>query len=197
MEALLGHIVDFVTANARWDALSRVRLRLRRDAGLPLDTSSRRRRSSSRSAASSRHPPSTRNGPGGEQASLSSAAVSAGRASLDRLHRRRHLADADATLPERQHSRRTDLGALRQLERAGSLNSRRKPDGRSPRRFVGIKSPNPFWLASAPPTDKEYKVRARLRGRLGRRGLEDARRSTRIVNVNGPRYGAIWRRPRG
>ena len=21
--------------------------------------------------------------------------------------------------------------------------------------FVGIKSPNPFWLASAPPTDKE------------------------------------------
>ena len=25
--------------------------------------------------------------------------------------------------------------------------------------FVGIKSPNPFWLASAPPTDKEYNVR--------------------------------------
>ncbi|MEX2009103.1 MAG: NAD-dependent dihydropyrimidine dehydrogenase subunit PreA [Dongiaceae bacterium] len=24
--------------------------------------------------------------------------------------------------------------------------------------FVGIKSPNPFWLASAPPTDKEYNV---------------------------------------
>ena len=22
--------------------------------------------------------------------------------------------------------------------------------------FLGIKSPNPFWLASAPPTDKEY-----------------------------------------
>ncbi|MBT3701838.1 MAG: NAD-dependent dihydropyrimidine dehydrogenase subunit PreA, partial [Alphaproteobacteria bacterium] len=22
----------------------------------------------------------------------------------------------------------------------------------------GIKSPNPFWLASAPPTDKEYNV---------------------------------------
>ena len=42
--------------------------------------------------------------------------------------------------------------------------------------FVGIRSPNPFWLASAPPTDKEYNVAARLRGRLGRRGLEDARR---------------------
>ena len=25
--------------------------------------------------------------------------------------------------------------------------------------FVGIRSPNPFWLASAPPTDKEYNVR--------------------------------------
>ena len=25
--------------------------------------------------------------------------------------------------------------------------------------FCGIKSPNPFWLASAPPTDKEYNVR--------------------------------------
>ena len=25
--------------------------------------------------------------------------------------------------------------------------------------FLGIKSPNPFWLASGPPTDKEYNVR--------------------------------------
>ncbi len=24
--------------------------------------------------------------------------------------------------------------------------------------IAGIKSPNPFWLASAPPTDKEYNV---------------------------------------
>ncbi len=40
--------------------------------------------------------------------------------------------------------------------------------------FVGIKSPNPFWLASAPPTDKEYNVAPRLRGGLGRGGLEDA-----------------------
>ena len=28
--------------------------------------------------------------------------------------------------------------------------------------FIGIKSPNPFWLASAPPTDKEYNVAPRL-----------------------------------
>ena len=25
--------------------------------------------------------------------------------------------------------------------------------------FLGIKSPNPFWLASAPPTDKAYNVK--------------------------------------
>ena len=25
--------------------------------------------------------------------------------------------------------------------------------------FLGIITPNPFWLASAPPTDKEYNVR--------------------------------------
>ena len=24
--------------------------------------------------------------------------------------------------------------------------------------FAGIKAPNPFWLASAPPTDKAYNV---------------------------------------
>jgi dihydropyrimidine dehydrogenase (NAD+) subunit PreA len=42
--------------------------------------------------------------------------------------------------------------------------------------FAGIKSPNPFWLASAPPTDKAIQRPPRLRGRLGRRGLEDAGR---------------------
>ena len=34
--------------------------------------------------------------------------------------------------------------------------------------FLGIKSPNPFWLASAPPTDKEYNVvRAFKAGKQG------------------------------
>jgi dihydropyrimidine dehydrogenase (NAD+) subunit PreA len=59
--------------------------------------------------------------------------------------------------------------------------------------FVGIKSPNPFWLASAPPTDKEYNVRRAFDAgwggvvwkTLGEEGPP-------IVNVNGPRYGAIW-----
>ncbi len=58
--------------------------------------------------------------------------------------------------------------------------------------FVGIKSPNPFWLASAPPTDKEYNVRRAFEAgwggvvwkTLGEEGPP-------IVNVNGPRYGVI------
>jgi hypothetical protein len=59
--------------------------------------------------------------------------------------------------------------------------------------FIGIKSPNPFWLASAPPTDKEYNVRRAFEAgwggvvwkTLGSEGPP-------IVNVNGPRYGAVW-----
>ena len=59
--------------------------------------------------------------------------------------------------------------------------------------FVGIKSPNPFWLASAPPTDKEYNIRRAFEAgwggvvwkTLGSEGPP-------VVNVNGPRYGAIW-----
>ncbi|EPX82996.1 NAD-dependent dihydropyrimidine dehydrogenase subunit PreA [Salipiger mucosus] len=59
--------------------------------------------------------------------------------------------------------------------------------------FVGITSPNPFWLASAPPTDKEYNVRRAFEAgwggvvwkTLGEEGPP-------VVNVNGPRYGAVW-----
>lgn len=59
--------------------------------------------------------------------------------------------------------------------------------------FIGIKSPNPFWLASAPPTDKEYNVRRAFEAgwggvvwkTLGEEGPP-------IVNVNGPRYGAVF-----
>ncbi|EIE49766.1 dihydropyrimidine dehydrogenase [Salipiger aestuarii] len=59
--------------------------------------------------------------------------------------------------------------------------------------FIGIKSPNPFWLASAPPTDKEYNVRRAFEAGWG--GVvwktlgEDG---PPVVNVNGPRYGAVW-----
>jgi dihydropyrimidine dehydrogenase (NAD+) subunit PreA len=58
--------------------------------------------------------------------------------------------------------------------------------------FVGIKSPNPFWLASAPPTDKEYNVVRAFRAGWGGvvwKTLGEA--GPPIVNVNGPRYGAI------
>ena len=59
--------------------------------------------------------------------------------------------------------------------------------------FIGIKSPNPFWLASAPPTDKEYNVRRAFEAgwggvvwkTLGSEGPP-------VVNVNGPRYGVIY-----
>ena len=58
--------------------------------------------------------------------------------------------------------------------------------------FVGIKSPNPFWLASAPPTDKEYNVvRAFKAGWGGVVWKTLAEDGPPIVNVNGPRYGAI------
>ena len=59
--------------------------------------------------------------------------------------------------------------------------------------FAGIRSPNPFWLASAPPTDKEYNVRRAFEAGWGGvvwKTLGEA--GPPIVNVNGPRYGAIW-----
>lgn len=59
--------------------------------------------------------------------------------------------------------------------------------------FIGIKSTNPFWLASAPPTDKEYNVRRAFEAGWGgvvwkTLGAE----GPPVVNINGPRYGAIW-----
>ena len=59
--------------------------------------------------------------------------------------------------------------------------------------FLGIRSPNPFWLASAPPTDKEYNVRRAFEAGWGGvvwKTLGEA--GPPVVNVNGPRYGAIW-----
>lgn len=59
--------------------------------------------------------------------------------------------------------------------------------------FLGIKSPNPFWLASAPPTDKEYNVRRAFEAGWGgvvwkTLGAE----GPPVVNVNGPRYGVVY-----
>jgi len=58
--------------------------------------------------------------------------------------------------------------------------------------FAGVSSPNPFWLASAPPTDKAYNVQRAFEAGWG--GVvwktlgEDG---PPLVNVNGPRYGAL------
>ena len=57
--------------------------------------------------------------------------------------------------------------------------------------FIGIESPNPFWLASAPPTDKEYNVvRAFEAGWGGVVWKTLGEEGPPLVNVNGPRYGA-------
>ncbi len=58
--------------------------------------------------------------------------------------------------------------------------------------FAGIKSPNPFWLASAPPTDKEYNVRRAFEAGWGGVVWKTLGLDPHIVNVNGPRYGAVW-----
>jgi dihydropyrimidine dehydrogenase (NAD+) subunit PreA len=57
--------------------------------------------------------------------------------------------------------------------------------------FIGIKSPNPFWLASAPPTDKETNVvRAFKAGWGGVVWKTLGEQGPPVVNVSGPRYGA-------
>jgi len=58
--------------------------------------------------------------------------------------------------------------------------------------FAGIPSPNPFWLASAPPTDKAVNVNRAFEAGWGGvvwKTLGEA--GPPVVNVNGPRYGAL------
>jgi dihydropyrimidine dehydrogenase (NAD+) subunit PreA len=57
--------------------------------------------------------------------------------------------------------------------------------------FLGIRSPNPFWLASAPPTDKEYNVVRAFREGWGGVVWKTLGEDPAVVNVNGLRYGAI------
>ena len=58
--------------------------------------------------------------------------------------------------------------------------------------FVGIKSPNPFWLASAPPTDKEYNVVRAFEAGWGGVVWKTLGLDPHVVNVNGPRYGVVY-----
>jgi dihydropyrimidine dehydrogenase (NAD+) subunit PreA len=57
--------------------------------------------------------------------------------------------------------------------------------------FLGIRSPNPFWLASAPPTDKAYNVNRAFEAGWGGAVWKTLGEDPPIVNVSGPRYGAI------
>ena len=57
--------------------------------------------------------------------------------------------------------------------------------------FAGIKSPNPFWLASAPPTDKQYNVERAFRAGWGGVVWKTLGEDPPIVNVSGPRYSGL------
>ena len=57
--------------------------------------------------------------------------------------------------------------------------------------FLGIKSPNPFWLASAPPTDKEYNVVRAFEAGWGGVVWKTLGEDPHVVNVSGPRYATL------
>ncbi|MFT7526501.1 MAG: dihydropyrimidine dehydrogenase (NAD+) subunit PreA [Arenicella sp.] len=57
--------------------------------------------------------------------------------------------------------------------------------------FLGIKSPNPFWLASAPPTDKAYNVNRAFEAGWGGAVWKTLGEDPPVVNVSGPRYSAL------
>ncbi len=62
--------------------------------------------------------------------------------------------------------------------------------------FVGIHSPNPFWLASAPPTDKAYNVVRAFEAGWGGVVWKTLGEDPPVVNVSGPRYSTLMSRDR-
>ena len=56
--------------------------------------------------------------------------------------------------------------------------------------FVGIRAPNPFWLASAPPTDKAYNVNRAFEAGWGGVVWKTLGEDPPVVNVSS-RYGAV------
>ena len=56
--------------------------------------------------------------------------------------------------------------------------------------FAGIRSPNPFWLASAPPTDKAYNIERAFRAGWGGVVWKTLGEDPPVVNVSS-RYGAV------
>nr|WP_312374595.1 NAD-dependent dihydropyrimidine dehydrogenase subunit PreA [Delftia acidovorans] len=63
-------------------------------------------------------------------------------------------------------------------------------------RFLGISSPNPFWLASAPPTDKEINVTRAFEAGWGGVVWKTLGEDPHVVNVNGPRYSTLMAQDR-
>ncbi len=57
--------------------------------------------------------------------------------------------------------------------------------------FLGVTTPNPFWLASAPATDKAYNVNRAFEAGWGGAVWKTLGEDPPIVNVSGPRYAAI------
>ncbi len=57
--------------------------------------------------------------------------------------------------------------------------------------FLGVQTPNPFWLASAPPTDKAYNVNRAFEAGWGGVVWKTLGEDPPVVNVSGPRYGAL------
>ncbi len=57
-------------------------------------------------------------------------------------------------------------------------------------RIAGVKSPNPFWLASAPPTDKKYNVERAFKAGWGGVVWKTLGEDPPVVNVSS-RYGAM------
>lgn len=56
--------------------------------------------------------------------------------------------------------------------------------------IAGVKSPNPFWLASAPPTDKQYNVERAYRAGWGGVVWKTLGEDPHVVNVSS-RYGSV------
>ena len=57
--------------------------------------------------------------------------------------------------------------------------------------IAGIRSPNPFWLASAPPADKAYNIHRAFEAGWGGVVWKTLGEDPPVVNVNGPRYGYL------
>jgi dihydropyrimidine dehydrogenase (NAD+) subunit PreA len=57
--------------------------------------------------------------------------------------------------------------------------------------FIGITSPNPFWIASGPPSDKDYNVNRAFEAGWGGVVWKTLGEDPNIVNVSGPRYAVL------